>query len=107
MSLITAQFVKPSVKQGRLHSMPKQLWAVDRQNMRFVPIKTDDQLSSDSVVGPFKILYLGWLARAGVAIRGPPCFRKPTPTGVVEGKRKRVKNVCFEKLPARCSESCL
>jgi hypothetical protein len=46
VKLIPAQFVKPfrEVEQERLLDAEAIAEAVDRQNMRFVPIKTDDQL---------------------------------------------------------------
>jgi transposase len=42
VKLIPAQFVKPFVKSNKNDFLDAE--AVDRQNMRFVPIKTDDQL---------------------------------------------------------------
>ena len=46
MKLIPAQFVKPFVKSNKNDFLDAEAIAeaVDRQNMRFVPIKTDDQL---------------------------------------------------------------
>jgi transposase len=46
VKLIPAQFVKPFVKSNKNDFMDAEAIAeaVDRQNMRFVPIKTDDQL---------------------------------------------------------------
>ena len=46
MKLIPAQFVKPFVKSNKNDFIDAEAIAeaVDRQNMRFVPIKTDDQL---------------------------------------------------------------
>ena len=46
MKLIPAQFVKPFVKSNKSDFLDAEAIAeaVDRQNMRFVPIKTDDQL---------------------------------------------------------------
>jgi transposase len=46
VKLIPAQFVKPFVKSNKNDFIDAEAIAeaVDRQNMRFVPIKTDDQL---------------------------------------------------------------
>ena len=46
VKLIPAQFVKPFVKSNKNDFLDAEAIAeaVDRQNMRFVPIKTDDQL---------------------------------------------------------------
>ena len=46
VKLIPAQFVKPFVKSNKNEFLDAEAIAeaVDRQNMRFVPIKTDDQL---------------------------------------------------------------
>src|ERR1700729_3714472 len=46
VKLIPAQFVKPFVKSNKNDFLDAEATAeaVDRQNMRFVPIKTDDQL---------------------------------------------------------------
>jgi hypothetical protein len=46
VKLIPAQFVKPFVKSNKNGFLDAEAIAeaVDRQNMRFVPIKTDDQL---------------------------------------------------------------
>ena len=46
VKLIPAQFVKPFVKSNKNDLLDAEAIAeaVDRQNMRFVPIKTDDQL---------------------------------------------------------------
>lgn len=46
VSILTAQFVKPFVKSNKNDFLDAEAIAeaVDRQNMRFVPIKTDDQL---------------------------------------------------------------
>ena len=46
MKLIPAQFVKPFVKSNKNDFIDAEAIAeaVDRHNMRFVPIKTDDQL---------------------------------------------------------------
>ena len=46
VKLIPAQFVKPFVKSNKNDFLDAEVIAeaVDRQNMRFVPIKTDDQL---------------------------------------------------------------
>src|ERR1700746_1137954 len=46
VKLIPAQFVKPFVKSNKNDFIDAEAMAeaVDRQNMRFVPIKTDDQL---------------------------------------------------------------
>ena len=46
MKLIPAQFVKPFLKSNKNDFLDAEAIAeaVDRQNMRFVPIKTDDQL---------------------------------------------------------------
>jgi transposase len=46
VKLIPAQFVKPFVKSNKSDFLDAEAIAeaVDRQNMRFVPIKTDDQL---------------------------------------------------------------
>jgi transposase len=46
VKLIPAQFVKPFVKSNKNDFIDAEAIAeaVDRENMRFVPIKTDDQL---------------------------------------------------------------
>ena len=46
MRLIPAQFVKPFLKSNKNDYLDAEAIAeaVDRENMRFVPIKTDDQL---------------------------------------------------------------
>jgi transposase len=46
VKLIPAQFVRPFVKSNKNDFLDAEAIAeaVDRQNMRFVPIKTDDQL---------------------------------------------------------------
>ena len=46
MKLIPAQFVRPFVKSNKNDFLDAEAIeeAVDRHNMRFVPIKTDDQL---------------------------------------------------------------
>jgi len=46
VKLIPAQFVKPFVKSNKNDFLDSEAIAeeVDRRNMRFVPIKTDDQL---------------------------------------------------------------
>nr|WP_278045564.1 transposase [Edaphobacter modestus] len=46
VKLIPAQFVKPFVKSNKNDFLDAEAIAeaVDRENMRFVPIKTDDQL---------------------------------------------------------------
>ena len=48
VKLIPAQFVKPFVKSNKNDFLDAEAIAeaVDRQNMRFVPIKTDDQLQA-------------------------------------------------------------
>src|SRR4030088_3527901 len=48
VKLIPAQFVKPFVKSNKPDYLDAEAIAeaVDRQNMRFVPIKTDDQLQA-------------------------------------------------------------
>ncbi len=45
--LIPAQFVKPCVKSNKNDFVDAE--AVDRKNMRFVPIKTDDQLDLQAI----------------------------------------------------------
>ncbi len=47
--LIPAQFVKPFVKSNKNDFVEAIAEAVDRQNMRFVPIKTDDQLDLQAI----------------------------------------------------------
>ena len=49
--LIPAQFVKPFVKSNKNDFLDAEAMAeaVDRQNMRFVPIKTDDQLDLQAI----------------------------------------------------------
>ena len=49
--LIPAQFVKPFVKSNKNDFLDAEAIAeaVDRQNMRFVPIKTDDQLDLQAI----------------------------------------------------------
>lgn len=51
VKLIPAQFVKPFVKSNKNDFLDAEAIAeaVDRQNMRFVPIKTDDQLDLQSL----------------------------------------------------------
>src|SRR5260370_3835023 len=51
VKLIPAQFVKPFVKSNKNDFLDAEAIAeaVDRQNMRFVPIKTDDQLDLQAV----------------------------------------------------------
>ena len=54
VKLLPAQFVKPFVKSNRndfldAEAIPE---AADRQNMRFVPIKTDDQLDLQALHRP-------------------------------------------------------
>ena len=51
MRLIPAQFVKPFVKSNKNDFLDAEAMAeaVDRQNMRFVPIKTDDQLDLQAI----------------------------------------------------------
>jgi transposase len=49
--LIAAQFVKPFVKSNKNDFIDAEAIAeaVDRKNMRFVPIKTDDQLDLQAI----------------------------------------------------------
>ena len=49
--LIPAQFVRPFVKSNKNDFLDAEAIAeaVDRQNMRFVPIKTDDQLDLQAI----------------------------------------------------------
>src|ERR1700722_11015982 len=51
VKLIPAQFVKPFVKSNKKDFLDAEAIAeaVDRKNMRFVPIKTDDQLDLQGV----------------------------------------------------------
>src|SRR3978361_1893727 len=51
VKLIPAQFVKPFVKSNKNDFLDAEAIAeaVDRQNMRFVPIKTDDQLDPQAM----------------------------------------------------------
>jgi transposase len=51
VKLIPAQFVKPFVKSNKNDFLDAEAIAeaVDRQNMRFVPIKTDDQLDRQAL----------------------------------------------------------
>jgi transposase len=51
VKLIPAQFVKPFVKSNKNDFLDGEAIAeaVDRQNMRFVPIKTDDQLDLQAI----------------------------------------------------------
>ena len=51
VKVIPAQFVKPFVKSNKNDFIDAEAIAeaVDRQNMRFVPIKTDDQLDLQAV----------------------------------------------------------
>ncbi len=51
VKLIPAQFVKPFVKSNKNDFLDAEAIAeaVDRQNMRFVPIKTDDQLDLQAI----------------------------------------------------------
>ena len=63
VKLIPAQFVKPFVKSNKNDFLDAEAIAeaVDRQNMRFVPIKTDDQLDlhrevSDLLAGSRRII---------------------------------------------------
>ena len=52
VKLIPAQFVKPFVKSNKNDFLDAEAIAeaVDRQNMRFVPIKTDDQLDLQAII---------------------------------------------------------
>ena len=54
VKLIPAQFVKPFVKSNKNDFLDAEAIAeaVDRQNMRFVPIKTDDQLDLQATHAP-------------------------------------------------------
>jgi transposase len=54
VKLIPAQFVKPFVKSNKNDFLDAEAIAeaVDRQNMRFVPIKTDDQLDLQAMHRP-------------------------------------------------------
>ena len=47
--LIAAQFVKPFVKSNKNDFVDAEAIAVERKNMRFVPIKTDDQLDLQAI----------------------------------------------------------
>jgi transposase len=49
--LIAAQFVKPFVKSNKNHFVDAEAIAeaVERKNMRFVPLKTDDQLDRQAI----------------------------------------------------------
>jgi len=51
--LIAAQFVKPFVKSNKNDFVDAEAIAeaVERKNMRFVPIKTDDQLDLQAIHG--------------------------------------------------------
>src|ERR1700754_3452631 len=51
VSLIAAQFVKPFVKSNKNNFVDAEASAeaVERKNMRFVPIKTDDQLDLQAI----------------------------------------------------------
>src|ERR1700694_4749806 len=51
VKLIPAQFVKPFVKSNKNDFIDAEAIAeaVDRRNMRFVPIKTDDQLDLQAI----------------------------------------------------------
>ena len=51
MRLIAAQFVKPFVKSNKNDFVDAEAIAeaVERKNMRFVPIKTDDQLDLQAI----------------------------------------------------------
>ena len=51
VKLIPAQFVRPFVKSNKNDFLDAEAIAeaVDRQNMRFVPIKTDDQLHLQAI----------------------------------------------------------
>src|ERR1700760_4222724 len=51
VKLLPAQFVKPFVKSNKNDFLDAEAIAeaVDRENMRFVPIKTDDQLDLQSI----------------------------------------------------------
>src|SRR5882762_6860433 len=51
VKLIPAQFVRPFVKSNKNDFLDAEAIAeaVDRQNMRFVPIKTDDQLDLQAI----------------------------------------------------------
>ena len=91
--LIAAQFVKPFVKSNKNDFIDAEAIAeaVERKNMRFVPIKTDDQLDLQgihrvrdrlisrrtAVINQLRAFLLerGWCLR-----RGPRSSRLPWPT---------------------------
>jgi transposase len=91
VKLIPAQFVRPFVKSNKNDFLDAEAIAeaVDRQNMRFVPIKTDDQLDLQalhrvrdrlitrrtSVINQLRAFLL---ERGLVSRRAPPsCARMP------------------------------
>ena len=101
VKLIPAQFVKPFVKSNKNDFMDAEAIAeaVDRQNMRFVPIKTDDQLDLQalhrvrdrlmarrtSVINQIRAFLLerGMIfAKSPIRLREaiPRCLRTPTRT---------------------------
>ena len=94
MKLIPAQFVKPFVKSNKNDFIDAEAIAeaVDWQNMRFVPIKTDDQLDlqalhrvRDPLDGSEELPLINqssWLpAGAGTGVRQEPYRgRREAPT---------------------------
>ena len=98
--LIPAQFVKPFLKSNKNDYLDAEAIAeaVARQNMRFVPIKTDDQLDlqafhrvRDRLVGRRTALInqiRGFLLERGIAIaQGPATLRKQIPCLLEDAKQ--------------------
>ncbi len=106
MKLIPGQFVKPFVKSNKNDFKDAEAIAeaVTRQNMRFVPIKTDDQLDLQAlhrvrdrlvhrrtaVINQIR----GFLLERGIAFRkGPANLRKQMPT-ILEDADRTSHHVC-------------
>ena len=78
MRLIAAQFVKPFVKSNKNDFVDAEAIAeaVERKNMRFVPIKTDDQLDLQAIHRVRDRLNGGHQPAACVPARARPGFRE-------------------------------
>jgi transposase len=84
VKLIPAQFVKPFVKSNKNDFLDAEAIAeaVDRQNMRFVPIKTDDQLDLQAMHRVRdRRLWTQNLCRLSLREKGTnsPCVSPPPP----------------------------
>src|ERR1700724_860561 len=109
VKLIPAQFVKPFVKSNKNDFLDAEAIAeaVDRQNMRFVPIKTDDQLDlqamhrvRDRLVARRTSLInqiRGFLLERGIVFaKSPIRLREALPEGlenVTENLTPRMRNL--------------